>query len=133
LVVEEGGMVVIDSAVEIGLSGFLDRYGNTRAKQELLLFWVLHPNARFSRLAVLSAMECSRLDVEKALASLIDDNLLDVCSENGQTTYSLTTNEDIRRMVSLLNTLDWSQRQNMFTRTQHVADTCNLISGGEGI
>jgi hypothetical protein len=126
-------MVAIDSVVEIGLGVFLNRYGNTRAKQELLLFWVLHPNARFSRLAVLSAMECSRLDVEKALESMTDDNLVDVCSENRLTTYSLTKNDDIRRMVSLLGTLDWSQRQNMFARIHHVSDTCSLISGCEDI
>jgi hypothetical protein len=126
-------MVVIDSTAEIGLNGFLDRYGNTRAKQELLLFWALHPNARFSRLAVLSAMECSRLEAEKALASMTNDNLVDMCSENRLTTYSLTKNGDTRRMMSLLNTLDWRQRQDIFDHIHHVAGTSDIISAREGI
>ena len=123
-------MVVLDAMAEIGLSGFLNRYGNNRAKQELLQFWALHSNARFSRLAVLSAMECSRLDAEKALASMTSDNLVDVCSENGLIIYSLTSNEDIRHMVSLLSKFDWSQRQSVFAHTHHVSGTGNLTTGG---
>ncbi|HEY42259.1 MAG TPA: hypothetical protein G4O18_10475 [Dehalococcoidia bacterium] len=126
-------MVTLDSAVEIGLNGFLNRYGDTRAKQELLLFWGLHPDARFSRLAVLSAMECSRLDVEKALKSMANDNLIDMRSDSGLITYSLTTNENIRQMVALLSTLDWGQRHMLLTNTHQVTDTCNLVSAQEGL
>ena len=97
------------------------------------MFWALHPNARFSRLAVLSAMECSRLDVEKALTSMSNDHLVDVRCENGLTTYSLTLDENIRQMVTSLGTLDWNQSQILFARTHRVPDTCNLVSVQEGV
>jgi len=120
-------MVLLDSTVEIGLDAFFDRYGTTRAKQELLLFWALHPNAKFSRLAILSAMECSKLDMERALASMVDDDLVEVRSYSGLTTYSLTSNENIRQMVALLSTIDWGQRKIMFTSTHQVPGTYNLV------
>jgi len=126
-------MVILDSATGTGLSGFLDRYGNTRTRQELLSFWALHPNTRFSRLAILSAMECSKLDAERTLTYLVNNGLVNMCSDNGLTTYSLTSNENIRQMVDLFSTLDWGQRQIMFTHTHQVPGTCNLVSVQEGI
>jgi len=117
---EERGMVVVDSNVGTGLVGFLERYGNTRAKGELLLFWALHPDTHFSRLAVLCATECSKVDVAKALDSMTSDNLVDMRSGNGLTTYSLTSDESIRQMVALLGALDWRQRHILFARTHQV-------------
>ena len=126
-------MVLLDSTAAIGLNAFLDRHGDTRAKQELLLFWALHPNARFSRLAILSATECSKLDTERALTYMVNNELVNMCLDNGLTIYSLTSSENIRQMVAQLSTLDWGQKQIMFAHTHQVPGTCNLVPGQEGI
>jgi hypothetical protein len=121
-------MDLLDSPTGTDLYAFLKTNGGTRAKQEVLLFWALHPNARFSKLAVLSAVECSRIDVERALTDMVNDKLVDTHCYNGLVTYSLTCNEDIRRMMALFGTLDWSQRRIIFDHTRLVPSTCNLTS-----
>lgn len=126
-------MVLLDSTAGIGLSTFLDRHGDTRAKQEAILFWALHPNARFSRLAILSAMDCSRLDAERALKCMVNNELVNMHSDNGLTTYSLTANENIRQMVAQLSTLDWGQRQIMFSHARYVQGTYNRTPGQEAV
>ena len=125
-------MVLLDPG-RIGLDVFLERYGDTRAKQEVLLFWALHPNARFSRLAVLSAVECSRLEAERALTCMVKNELLNMHSDSGSTIYSLNQSENIRQMLAQLGALDWGQRQIMFSHARHMQGTCNLVPGQEGI
>ncbi len=122
-------MDLLDSPTGTDLCAFLKTNGGTRAKQEVLLFWALHPNARSSKLAVLSAAECSRIDVERALMDMVNDELVDTHCDNGLVTYSLTSNEDIRRMMALFGTLDRSQRRIIFDHTRLVLSTCNLTSG----
>ena len=126
-------MVMIDTTAGTGLSTFLDSCGNTRAKQELLLFWALHPDARFSRLAVLSALECSKLDAERALTYMVDIELVDKHSDSGSTTYSLTLGESIRQMLAQLNALDWRQRHEIFSHIHQVSGACSLAPGQEGV
>ena len=116
-----------------GLYVFLDTYGGTRAKQEILLFWALHPSTKFSGLAVLSAIECPRTDVERALVDMISDGLIDVHTNNGLVTYSLTSNEDIRRMVALFSALDWGQRRIVWNHPRLVHSACNLTPGEEAV
>ena len=126
-------MVLLNSTARIDLDVFLERYGDTRAKQEAILFWALHPNARFSRLAVLSAMECSKLDAERALAHMVNNELVNMRSDNGLTIYSLTPSENIRQMLAQFSALDWAQRQIMFAHTHQVPGTCNLVPGQEAV
>jgi hypothetical protein len=124
---------LLNSPTGTDLYEFLRTNGGTRAKQEVLLFWILHPNASFSKLAVLSAMECSRIDVERALTDMVHDKLVDTHCHNGLATYSLTSNEDIRRMMALFGTLDWSQRRIIFDNNRLVHSACNLTSGKEAV
>ena len=114
-------MVMFDTMAGAGLNAFVDKCGDTRAKQELLLFWALHPDARFSRLAVLSAMECSKLDAERALAYMVDIELVNKHSDSGSTTYSLTLSEKLRQMLAQLNALDWRQRHEIFSHIHQVS------------
>jgi hypothetical protein len=133
LACEGGGVVMLDSITGVGIDTFIDRCGDTRAKQELLLFWALHPDARFSRLAILSALECSKLDAEKALTYMVDIELVNTHSDRGVTTYSLTLSEKIRQMLAQLNTLDWGQRYKIFSHIHQVPGACSLVSRQEGI
>lgn len=107
-------MTVLDLQTTTDLGAFVNRYGDTRAKRELLLFWALHPHARFSRLAVLCATECSKPEAERALEDMAHNGLVDVQCHNGLAVYSLTSNEDVQRMLALLSTLDWRQKQLLF-------------------
>ena len=122
-------MILHDATTKKLLDVFLDTYGSTRAKQEVILFWALHPNTKFSRLAVLSAMERSRIEVERALTDMVKDGLLNVNSQNGLVTYSLTSNEDIRRMMALFSTLDWGQRRIVCDHAHLMHSADNLIQG----
>jgi hypothetical protein len=130
---KEDGMVMLDTMAGTGLSAFLDKCGDTRAKQELLLFWALHPDARFSRLAVLSALECSKLDAERALAYMVDIEVVDKHSDSELTTYSLTLSENIRQILAQLNALDWGQRNTVFSHIHQLPGACRLVSRQEGI
>jgi hypothetical protein len=127
------GVDLLDSPTGTGLCDFLDTHGGTRAKQEVLMFLALHPNARFSRLAILSAIECSRIEVERALMDMVNDELVDTHCHNGLVTYSLTSDEDIRQMVALFGTLDWSRKRTIFDHAHRLHSTCNLVPGKEAV
>jgi hypothetical protein len=109
-------MAVTDT--EKSLEGFLQEHGNNRVRMELLLFWALHPNARFDRRAIGYALDCSKSDTEKGLKAMAEEGLLDENSCNGVTLYSLTTNIERRQPVLELAKLSWHQWQLMFSRVQ---------------
>ena len=111
-------MTVLDLQTTTNLGAFVNRYGDTRAKQELLLFWALHTHARFNRLAILCATECSKSEIERALGNMVQNGLVDVQCHNGSPVYSLTSDEDVQGMLALLSTLDWRQRRLLFDHTR---------------
>ena len=92
---------------------FLQEYGDSRVKRELLLFWGMHPNARFDRRAICYALDCNKLDAERALRTMVEEGLLDETMCNSVTLYLLTTNEERRRAVLELAALSWEQWQLM--------------------
>jgi hypothetical protein len=92
---------------------FLQEHGDNRVKRELLLFWGMHPNARFDRRAVCYALDCNKLDAEMALGTMVDEGLLDKDTCNGVTLYLLTAEEERRRAVLELAALSWDQWQSM--------------------
>jgi len=97
---------------------FLEEYGNNRVKRELLSFWGRHPEAKFSRYAICFALDCGKLEVEKALRAMVDGGLVDNHTNNGLTLYSLTKNEEKRRPVLELAALDWDQWNTMIKRIE---------------
>ena len=114
-----------DFQVELDLNAFLNKYGNTHARQEILLFWALHPHARFNRLAVLSAIDCSKLDARKTLDDMVSDKLVEINTDSGIDTYSLTSDGNIRKLITLIRTFDCSQRQILF---QQINSSSNAVS-----
>ena len=103
---------------EENLYRFLEQHGNNRVKRELLAFWGMHPNAKFGRRAICYALDCSKLEAERALRALVNAGLVDTHMNNGLTLYSLTRNEAKRRAVLELATLGWDQRQLMLKRIE---------------
>ncbi len=102
-------MVALYSLTEESLYRFLGEHGNSRVKRQLLLFWGMHPKAKFSMLALRCAVDCSRLDMKMALRSMIEEGLLDTHIYNDVPLYSLTRNEERRRPVLELAALGWDQ------------------------
>lgn len=97
---------------------FLKKHGDNRVKRELLLFWGMHPNARFDRKTTCYALDCSKLDAEGTLRAMVEEGLLDTHIYNGVTLYSLTTNEDRRRPLLALAALGWDRWQLMIMRVE---------------
>jgi len=103
---------------EENLYRFLEQHENNRVKRELLAFWGIHPNAKFGRRAICYALDCGKLEADRALRALVEAGLIDTHMNNGLTLYSLTRDEAKRRMVLELATLDWDQRQLMLKRIE---------------
>jgi len=112
-------MVAPSALTEEDLSRFLEKHGNNRVKRELLLFWAMHPKARFSQLAICCALECNKPAVKVALKTLVKEGLLDTRSHNNVTLYSLTTNEKRRQPVLGLVALGWGRRKLMLRCTNN--------------
>jgi hypothetical protein len=100
-------METLTVSIQEGLYHFLEEHGNNRIKRELLDFWGRHPDARFSRYVICFALDCGKLEAERALKAMVDAGLVDNHENNGVTLYSLTKNEEKRRPVLELVALDW--------------------------
>ena len=111
------------------LSRFLQEHSDHRVKRELLLFWGMHPNAKFSRFAICYAVDSNKLDMKMALRDMVEAKLLDARIYNSVTLYSLTTNEDIRRLLLALAALGWDRWQLMLRRAEQI-DKVAKCQGG---
>lgn len=91
----------------------IGKYRNKRYCLELLRFFGIHPNARFNRLAVIHTLSegGSKLEVEKALAHLINKGVVESCVESNARLYTLTRDEAIRTQVVKLGKLEWPRWQ----------------------
>ena len=103
---------------EESLYHFLLEHSNNRAKRELLLFWSMHPHAKFGLRAICYALDCSKLDAERVLRTMVDEGLLDKNICNGVTLYSLTTSEARRQPLLALAALGWDRWQLMIRRVE---------------
>jgi hypothetical protein len=79
----------------------------------LLRFFVEHPNGRFSKLAVVHAIDeaGSRLELEKALSQLVEESILKTSVENTVGFYMLTQDEPVRSLVLNLALFNWREWQ----------------------
>ena len=79
----------------------------------ILRFFGAHPNSRFSKLAIVHAIDenGSRTRVEMALMQLIDEGIIKTDNENDGRLYFLTKDEPVRQLVLELAKLDWRQWQ----------------------
>jgi hypothetical protein len=81
---------------EVATVGTLDkvikRYAEDRSCQEVILFLGRHPHARFSRLAIVHALNGYKLYTEQALNHLANDGVVKRFVKDNLPLYSL--NED---------------------------------------
>ena len=81
----------------------------------LLRFFVVHPNGRFSKLAVVHALDENGTvpEIEKDLDKLTNDGVINMSIENGTCYYMLTRDEPTRHLVLNLAEFDWRQWQRL--------------------
>ena len=90
----------------------MKKFESNRCCVGLLRFFAAHPNGRFSKLAVVHAIDeaGSRLEIEQALEQMVEESILKTSTDNGNCFYSLTKEETSRRMVlnmALFDRRDW--------------------------
>lgn len=81
----------------------------------LLRFFVVHPNGRFSKLAVIHALDenATRPEVETDLAKLVNYGVIVESFEKSVCYYRLTMDEPTRHLVLNLAEFDWRQWQRL--------------------
>ena len=86
---------------------------NNRCCLALLRFFVSHPKGRFSKLAIVHAIDDSdsKLEVEKALVQMVDEGILDMNIENDISFYLLTREATVRQIVLDMGEFDWRHWQ----------------------
>lgn len=79
----------------------------------LLRFFIAHPNGRFSKLAIIHAIDDgdSKLEVETALAKMVDDGILNINIENDISFYLLTREATVRQIVLDMAEFEWRHWQ----------------------
>ena len=80
---------------------------------ELLRFFVAHPNGRFSKLAIVHAIDnnSSKPEVEKALMHMVDEGILNINIENDVSFYLLTREGPVRQSILEMAEFDWRHWQ----------------------
>jgi len=86
---------------------------NNRCCLMLLRFFVAHPNGRFSKLAIVHAIDDnnSKPEVEKALRQMVDEGILMINIENDVSFYLLTREEPTRQSILEMAEFDWRHWQ----------------------
>jgi len=79
----------------------------------LLRFFAAHPNGRFSKLAVIHAMDedDNRPRIENAIEQMIDEGIIKTSDEKNITYYMLTKDEAMRKLVINVALFDWRDWQ----------------------
>lgn len=86
-------MTTSQIAIEERLIQLLGEYASDPSCQEVLVFLRRHPHARFSRLAIVHALNGNRLCTERALNRLTNSGVIRSYIENNVPFYSLRAEE----------------------------------------
>ncbi|MDH5770764.1 MAG: hypothetical protein OEZ25_05710 [Candidatus Bathyarchaeota archaeon] len=97
---------------------FLEEHGDSRVKRQLLVFWGRHPRAKFEENAICYTLNRNRSDIDRALRAQVKAGLVDTYMYKNVTLYSLTTNEERRRLVVGLTDIGWGRQQLKFRRIE---------------
>ena len=94
--------------IEERLCKFLENYAGDRMGTKLLAFWGRHPDTGFTKSAICWALDCKKHDINRALKDMVEAGLIDMYECNSVLLYSLTANEERRRLVLELTSLGWN-------------------------
>jgi hypothetical protein len=95
------------------LSQLMKKLIGNRGCLSLLRFFVVHPNGRFSRLAITHAIDDyrSKWETEDALKKMASDEIIQIIIENGISFYRLTREEPVRQIILEMAEFDWRHWQ----------------------
>jgi len=83
---------------------FVNQYGNTGLKLDLLFFWNKYPHAKFTSGIIAHALHCNRrADIEEALESFVKAMLIEKHTRQGLPFYCLTADPEKRQWVLSLS------------------------------
>ena len=101
------------------LNQFIEQYADSPHCLELFRFFGEYPHARFSKLAVVHALnsEQGESSIRKALKQLVDRGVIRMSVNNNISLYSMAEDESLRSLASKLAKLDWGQWQLMLRQT----------------
>lgn len=113
---ERGPMTIIEATEQKSLpylSQLMKKLINNRCCLALLRFFVVHPNGRFSKLAIFHAIDdnSSKKEVERDLAQMVSDGILQTKIENDISFYLLTREEPVRQILLEMAEFDWRHWQ----------------------
>jgi hypothetical protein len=113
---EKSPMTVIEVTKEIGqpyLNQLMKKLIGNRCCLALLRFFVVHPNGRFSKLAITHAVDdnSSQREIEKELKQLVSDGVLQTKVENDISFYLLTREDPVRQIILEMAEFDWRHWQ----------------------
>jgi hypothetical protein len=79
----------------------------------LLRFFVVHPQERYSELAITYAVDVrgDKPDIQQALIQMVNEGILQKNIDNGINFYRLTREESVRQVVLEMAEFDWRHWQ----------------------
>lgn len=94
------------------LASFIREHMASYYSQQLILFFARHPRARFSEAAITYAINPNggKVALQKALAELVDKNVITAYNKNKVRFYSLTDNKSLQSILTEFAGLDVSQQ-----------------------
>ncbi len=93
------------------LLAFLRQHVAEPLDMELLAFWGRHPEQSLPRHIVAYALQCSRLDLERALGNMTEAGLVQSRVENGTVLFGLSPDDGLRRLALAVASLGWQRRR----------------------
>jgi hypothetical protein len=114
---EESGPMTVTEVTEQRcqpyLSQLMKKLIGNRCCLALLRFFVVHPNGRFSKLAITHAVDdnSSRWEIENELKQLVSDGILQTKVENEISFYLLTREDPVRQIILEMAEFDWRHWQ----------------------
>lgn len=91
------------------LLSFLETFGDTPEKLQVLLFLSRHPRAKCTMECLRSSPEAKALDVRRAVRELAHQGVIVQWNEEDVTLYALTNDSDKRSSVENLGQITWDQ------------------------
>jgi len=80
-----------------------------RLKQQLLEFWIRHPNGKFTASVISCTLDCRRGDVKAILNDLAGEGLIETYVREGLTFYKLSGDESKRESLFHYSSLSGSR------------------------
>jgi hypothetical protein len=98
---------------QLSMCQLMKKLISNRCCLALIRFFLAHPNGRFSKLAIVHAIDDndSKMEIEKALLQLVDAGILMINIENDVSFYLLTREATVRQIVLDMGEFDWRHWQ----------------------